>query len=35
MDFETTNNAIAIAGFTKEVNEWVFPKKRTPFEVYK
>lgn len=34
MDVVSTNNAISIAGFTKEIIDWVWPKDRKPFEVY-
>jgi hypothetical protein len=34
MDIESTQNAIGVSCFPKEVEEWIFVKKRNPFEVF-
>jgi len=35
MDIPGTNNAIAIAQFPKEVEDWIFQKKYKPFQIFK
>jgi len=34
MDTDITNNAISVSSFTKELIEWIWEKKRLPFERY-
>jgi hypothetical protein len=34
MDMESTNNAIRVAEFPKNITEWVWVKNRNAFEVY-
>jgi len=34
MDMEMTNNAVSVSGFTKELTDWIWVKKREAFEVY-
>lgn len=33
MDIPAVNNAVAIAGFPEVVTDWIWEKKRTPFEI--
>ena len=34
MDIPATNNAISVAQFPKEVEDWIWIKERKPFEVF-
>ena len=34
MDIPMTNNAIAVAGFSEEMNEWIWEVKRKPFAIF-
>lgn len=34
MDIPTINNAITVSGFPREINDWIWQKKRTAFEVF-
>lgn len=34
-DIPMINNAIAVAGFPKEIMDWIFEIDRKPFEVFK
>ena len=34
MDTPMTNQAVEVSGFTKDVIDWIWEKKRQPFEVF-
>ena len=34
MDIPMVNNAVSIAGFPKEVLDWIWEKKRAAFEIW-
>lgn len=33
-DIPATNNAIAVAGIPKEVEDWIWEKERIPFQIF-